>query len=145
MQVTPAVSSAAALGVYDMTYKNFYLLSVVGILAASFYPVSMGARVVSDMILNGTVRGGDYPKYIIPYTPISLALIVGVLLMPLAIRYARRLALPVMSVVSSGVFLLTETLLESKVTVTTSSQRDTRKLANVHVLQTADEQNSHSG
>jgi hypothetical protein len=42
----------------------------------------MGARVVSDMITHGTVYAEDYPKYNIPYTPISLSVIFGVALMP---------------------------------------------------------------
>ena len=72
----------------NMKYKSFnlyYLLSCIGVLIASYYPLSMGVRVITDMIVNGTVMKEDYPKYIIPYTPISIAVIVGVLLMPLCL------------------------------------------------------------
>lgn len=55
-------------------------------LVISAYPLWMGLRVVSDMLLYGIVAAKEYPKYIIPYTPISLALLCDVLLMPLLQR-----------------------------------------------------------
>ena len=79
-----------------MKNKTFYiycLLVLTGVLAASVYSVFMGVRVVLDMIRNGTVRAGDYPKYVIPYTPISLALIAGVLLMPLLMYFGEMILL----------------------------------------------------
>lgn len=100
----------------------YYLLSAAGILAASAYPLYMGVRVVSDMITSGTVMKEDYPKYIIPYTPISLALIVGVWLMPLLLKYIKKGALLLASVVSTAVFLTAEILLEKKVVVTSSTE-----------------------
>lgn len=100
-------------------FKLFYLLSCVGVLLASFYPLSMGVRVITDMIVDGTVMKENYPKYIIPYTPISLAVLIGVLLMPLWIRLFRRFALPGGSVLSIGMFFILEALLERKVVVTT--------------------------
>ena len=99
-------------------FRIYYLLSVMGVLLASFYPIYMGVRVIVDMIRNGTVMAESYPKYIIPYTPISLALIVGVLLLPLSTRLAKRFAMATSAVVSIGVFFLSELLLESKVIVT---------------------------
>lgn len=101
-------------------YKKYCLLSFLGVSMASFYPLYMGVNVVADMIKNGTVIGENYPKYIIPYTPISLALITGVLLMPIFIRFAKRFALLAGSSVAVGVFFLSELLLESQVTVTTT-------------------------
>ena len=59
-------------------YYRFYLFSVVGTLLASAYPLYMGAKVVVDMLRNGTVNAEDYPKYVIPYTPISLAILLAV-------------------------------------------------------------------
>lgn len=104
----------------EKTLKKYYAFSAAGILAVSFYPLYMGVRVVSDMITKGTVMQDDYPKYIIPYTPISLALIMGILLMPLLIQYAKRAALLWSSVISAAVFFGAELLLESKVVVTSS-------------------------
>ena len=100
--------------------KRFYLFSVIGTLLASFYPLYMGVNVVIDTIKDGTVYGENYPKYIIPYTPVSLAVIVGVAFMPLFMKYAKRFALAAASGVSVGVFFLSELLLESKVIVTTA-------------------------
>lgn len=102
------------------TFKKYYLLSVAGTLVAAFYPLYMGFRVVRDMVRDGQVLAANYPKYIIPYTPISLAVIVAVLLMPLIIKYARRFALPAASVFGVGVFFLAELLLEKWVIVTST-------------------------
>lgn len=104
----------------NQKYYLYYIVSLLGILAASCYPLYMGFRVVSDMITNGTVFSEDYPKYIIPYTPMSIALIIGVILMPLFLRYANKLALWVGSAVSVGVFFASELLLESKIVVSTN-------------------------
>lgn len=101
-------------------FWKYWTLSMIGLLAASFYPLYMGVRVVSDMVREGTVLGENYPKYIIPYTPISLAVITAVLLMPLLIKYARKLTLLAASAISLGVFFLSELLLENKVIVTTT-------------------------
>ena len=53
--------------------KKYYLLSLVGILIASFYPLKMGICVISDVIRDGYVLQENYPKYVIPYTPVSLS------------------------------------------------------------------------
>ena len=102
------------------SFKKFYLFSVICVLFASVYPLYMGVKVVADMVRSGTVLAADYPKYIIPYTPISLAIIISVLLMPLIIKYAKKLALTAASAISLVVFFVTELLLESKVIVTTT-------------------------
>lgn len=99
-------------------FTKFYLFSVIGVLIASVYPLFMGVRVVSDMLRDGEVLAQNYPKYIIPYTPISLAVIFGVLVMPLAIKYLRKWAFALSSALSLGVFFASELLLESKVIVT---------------------------
>ena len=102
------------------TFKKYYLLSIIGTVLLSSYPLYMGFKVVIDMIKDGTVLCENYPKYIIPYAPISLAVMTGVLFMPLIIKYARRLSLLLASIVSIGVFLLSELLFERKVIVTTT-------------------------
>ncbi len=99
-------------------FSVFYLCSLLGVLAASVYPLFMGVRVISDMITQGTVYSGDYPKYIIPYTPISIAVIIGVLIMPPLVRRMKKYAIAVGSAVSAGVFFAAELLLENKVVVT---------------------------
>lgn len=99
-------------------YGLFYLFSVIGILLASYYPLQMGIRVITDMVRDGTVLKENYPKYIIPYTPICFALILGVALMPLLVKLCKRFAQAVGSVLSLGVFFGSELLFENKVVVT---------------------------
>lgn len=101
----------------NKAFKNYYILSVIGVFLASFYPLYMGVKVVLDMITKGAVNGEDYPKYVIPYTPISLAIIFGVIIMPLMMKIAKKYALLPASILSLGVFLASEFMLESMVIV----------------------------
>lgn len=101
-------------------FALFYVLSTIGMLLASYYPIYMGYKVVKDIRLFGTVLEENYPKYIIPYTPISIALIIGVLLMPLIIKIAKRFAFLLASGISLSVFFIAEFILESKVIVTST-------------------------
>lgn len=98
--------------------NRYYLCSLAGVLIVSFYPIWMGVKVVSDMIRFGTVYAEDYPKYIIPYTPIALAVIIGVALMPILVGKLKKLGLTAGTGVSLIVFFASELMLESMVTVT---------------------------
>lgn len=100
-------------------FHRYYLLSCIGILIASYYPLSMGIRVITDMIVNGTVLKENYPKYIIPYTPMSIAIIIGVLLMPLCIKIFKKFALAGGASIATGIFFAIELLFEQKVVVST--------------------------
>lgn len=102
----------------NKTFRNYYLFSLLGVLLASFYPIWMGVSVVWDMICFGTVYAADYPKYIIPYTPIALSIIVGVALIPIALKILEKYALAFGTAVSTVVFFAAEFLLERMVTVT---------------------------
>ena len=104
----------------NKSLRLYYIFSVAGIVLVSLYPLYMGIKVLFDMLVHGTVYAEGYPKYIIPYTPISIAVILGVLLMPLLIRWFKRFALLVGSVASLAMFFASELLLESKVIVTTT-------------------------
>lgn len=101
-------------------FNLYYLLSCIILLIASYYPLSMGVRIVVDMITDGSVAKENYPKYVIPYSPISVALIVGVLLMPLCIRLFKKLALLGGCCLSTAVFLVTELVFEQKIIVSTA-------------------------
>lgn len=101
-------------------FSRYYLFSCLGVLIASYYPLSMGVRVITDMLVNGTVMKENYPKYIIPYTPISVAIIVGVLLMPLFIRFFKKFAFAGGVLSAIGVFFGLELLFEQKVVVSTA-------------------------
>lgn len=98
-------------------FHRYYLFSCIGALLASYYPLSMGVRVITDMIVNGTVLKENYPKYIIPYTPIGIAVLVGVLLMPLCIRLFKRFALVGGASIATGIFFAVELLFEQQVVV----------------------------
>lgn len=102
----------------NTTLKKYYVFSLLGILLASIYPLYMGIKVGVDMIKHGTVFAENYPKYIIPYTPISISLIVGVALMMIFIKYTKKLSLLFSSVVSTIMFFVTELILENMVIVT---------------------------
>lgn len=104
------------------TYRKYYIFSVLGTLLACGYPIYMGARVVADMIANGAVQAENYPKYIIPYTPISLAILLGVVLMPLAIRYLKKFSLPCVTAASVGVFFASELMFENLVLVAKTTE-----------------------
>ena len=108
------------MNVKNKAFNRYYLLSCLGVLIASYYPLSMGVRVITDMLMNGTVMKENYPKYIIPYTPISVAIIIGVLLMPLFIRFFKRFAFAGGAAVATGIFFGSELLFEQKVVVSTA-------------------------
>ncbi len=105
-----------------ITFKRFYIFSVLVVILASLYPLYMAVNVVADMVRYGTVLEENFPKYIIPYAPISLSVVVGVVLMPIMIRCIKGFALLAASGVSVGVFFVSELLLESRVIVTSTVQ-----------------------
>ena len=80
----------------------------------------MGVRVIADMLVDGTVMKENYPKYNIPYTPISVAIIIAVLLMPLFIKLFKKFAFLGGAISSTGVFFGLELLFEEKVVVSTA-------------------------
>jgi hypothetical protein len=98
--------------------KSFltYLVSLGAVLLASIYPIYMGVIMLTAYLRDGGINAADYPKYIIPYTPISIALIFCVALMPLAFKYCKKYVLPVLSILAILLFLGTEMTFE-KVTV----------------------------
>ncbi len=100
-------------------YRVFYFLSLLGVLAASFYPIIMGVRVISEMLKNGAVPVESYPKYVIPYTPIAIALVLGVALLPLFQRISGKLDLLFGAVVSLAVFFAAERFMETEILVQT--------------------------
>ena len=106
----------------DNKEKLYWLLALSCTVLISFYPLMMGGRVITDMIMNGTVLKEDYPKYIIPYTPIAFAVITGVLFMPLFLKLMKRYAVLGGAALSLASFFAFETLFENKVIVTTAEE-----------------------
>ncbi len=99
------------------SFKLYYLFACLGVLTVSYYPLYMGVKILSDMLADGVVLKENYPKYVIPYTPICIAVLLGVLLIPLFIRLFKRFAVLVGSIVSISAFFVTELILENKVLV----------------------------
>lgn len=98
-------------------YHKFYIFSLVGVMLVSFYPIYMGVRVVGEMIQNGAVPLEEYPKYVIPYTPIAIAVILGVLILPVFQRLSLKWSFPFGAAFSTGIFFVAERLMETKILV----------------------------
>lgn len=110
----------------NVRYMRYYFITLFGVLAASYYPLSMGFRVIFDMITKGAVSKEDYPKYVIPYTPICVAIIFGVLMMPLCLKLFKKFSLLSGVLLSVGVFFSLELFLEEKIIVESSETFYTR-------------------
>ena len=102
----------------NKAFRNYYLLSLLGIFLLSLYPIYMGVSVVADVIRYGTVYAENYPKYIIPYTPISVSLVIGVALIPFLMKYFKKYSLLFATSVSTVLFFVSELILERMVIVT---------------------------
>ncbi len=98
--------------------KRYCLTCIISVLILSVYPLYMGVRVVWEMLQNGAVISENYPKYLIPYTPISLALLIGALLLPLLKRLTQMRSIIVLSLTSLGVFFIAELLFENMLIIT---------------------------
>ncbi len=99
---------------------KYWIGALAGTLAASVYPIYMGVHVIRDMITQGTVLEENYPKYIIPYAPIAIAVLIAVALMPLLLKLTGRVSIRAASALAIGAFFVSELLFESKVIVTAS-------------------------
>lgn len=93
-------------------YRRFYLLSVLVILLASFYPIYMGAAALRSFLQNKIILTEDYPKYIIPYTPICISLIAVVCLMPVLYRIGKKYTLLISSSLGVVIFGIMELVFE---------------------------------
>lgn len=91
-----------------MKYKSFYFLSLLVIVLASVYPIYMGIVTLGSYLYNGSINVANYKKYIIPYTPICIALIVSAALMPLIFKLFKRYTLPVVSLLGTVLFFAAE-------------------------------------
>jgi len=96
----------------EKIYRKFYLCSLLIIVAASIYPIYMGGKVVLLCLENGVIPVKDYPKYIIPYTPMCMALIVVTAVYPLLYRRLCGKALPAASLLGVILFLIGERAFE---------------------------------
>ncbi|MBQ8813266.1 MAG: hypothetical protein IJZ85_02040 [Lachnospiraceae bacterium] len=92
----------------ETKYRRFYLCSLLIIIAASIYPIYMGGKIILLYLENGVIPVEDYPKYIIPYTPMCIALIFVTAVYPLLYRWLCGKALLAASVLGTIIFLIGE-------------------------------------
>ena len=100
-----------------ISFKKYWLLALASAAVLSAYPVWMGIKLFIGMSKNGYVPIDEYPKYAIPYVPIAVALLFGVLIMPLAYNLFEKKAFLAGSISSVIVFYIMERTVESKVIV----------------------------
>ena len=96
----------------------FLLLALTILLCA--YPIYMGVNVAAEVVRNGAVSLERYPKYVIPYTPIAAALVLGTLLLPLWRKLAGKWALLPGALCSTAAFFVLEWIMETKILVQTT-------------------------
>ena len=103
--------------------RKVYMLSLGAVLLASVYPLYMGVVLLVSYVQHGGIDMADYPRYIIPYTPICISLIVCVVLLPLVFRLCKNYALLIVSIMGVGLFLGAEMLFEQVVVFTDYSSK----------------------
>lgn len=95
-----------------MKNRNFYIISLIILVIISLYPIHMGISVLLEYFQNGSVAAEDYPKYIIPYTPMCFALIISAVLLPVIYRLSKCFSLIICSCIGVGLFLAGELFFE---------------------------------
>jgi hypothetical protein len=91
-----------------MKVKNFYLWSLLAVVLVSVYPIYMGVVTLGNYLQKGSITTADYPKYIIPYTPLCIALIFSVALIPSISKLLKRYTLAVISILGILIFFASE-------------------------------------
>ncbi|OGO93371.1 MAG: hypothetical protein A2Y17_04140 [Clostridiales bacterium GWF2_38_85] len=93
-------------------YWIFYFSSLLLLLAASAYPIYMGIKTLNAYIENGAIEVANYPKYIIPYTPMCIGILVVAVLFPLLYKLFKKYSMVAGSVLGVAAFWLSEIGLE---------------------------------
>jgi hypothetical protein len=96
----------------EMKNKVFYIFSLIILILLSLYPISMGIKVFLQYLHNGSVAADEYPKYIIPYTPMCIAIIASAALLPAIYKLSKRFALILDSCIGVGLFFAGELFFE---------------------------------
>jgi len=107
----------------SITSKQCYLFSLGAVLLASIYPIYMGVVLLISYLQNGGIDMADYPRYIIPYTPICISLIICVSLLPFIYKLCKKYTLLFASILGAGLFLVTEILFEQVAVFTDYSSK----------------------
>lgn len=91
--------------------RNFYFGTLALIAALTAYPILMGVLTALRYFANGAIEAAQYPRYVIPYAPLGLAILLVALLLPLFWRLKRHAGL-IASVIGGAVFFTAEFCLE---------------------------------
>ncbi|MBE6762541.1 MAG: hypothetical protein E7551_09715 [Ruminococcaceae bacterium] len=97
--------------------SKYWIITLLSTLTVCSYPVYMGFRVIYDMFCFGSVPKENFPKYVIPYTPIAVCVIVAVAIMPFIFKILSRFQSLAVTVFALAIFFVTELLLESQILV----------------------------
>lgn len=95
-----------------VTEKTVHRISMVTLIIASAYPIYMGISVLTDYLANGAVSVEEYPKYVIPYTPMCIALIIAVAVYPTIQKRFKMYGLAAVSALGVTLFLVIERYFE---------------------------------
>lgn len=93
-------------------YRMFFIVSFSILVIMSLYPIYMGVAAFIAYFQNGFINSEEYPKYIIPYTPMCIAVIVSALLLPVLYRLSKRFAVLFDSVIGISLFFAGELFFE---------------------------------
>ena len=93
-------------------YRMFYMVSLSILVIMSLYPIYMGISTFFAYPQNGFIHSEEYPKYIIPYTPMCIAVIISAFLLPVLYRLSKRFAALLDSVIGIGLFFAGELFFE---------------------------------
>lgn len=93
-------------------FKGVYALSFGGLLLMCAYPLYMLGQVLLLLGTTGQIPADAYPKYIIPYAPLCLALIACWCFLPLLTKKGGRWGLAALSGIGLAVFFAFEICLE---------------------------------
>lgn len=93
-------------------YGMFYMVSLSILVIMSLYPIYMGITAFIAYSQNGFISSEEYPKYIIPYTPMCIAVIISAFLLPVLYRFSKRFAALLDSAIGIGLFFTGELFFE---------------------------------
>jgi hypothetical protein len=88
-----------------------YFIALAVLLLLSAYPLVMGAKIVFIQLQNGSIQPQDYARYVIPYTAVSISILISAALYPLVARLGK-LSVPAATVLALALFVAVELCIE---------------------------------
>lgn len=96
----------------EKSVRRFYWTAFIILLILAAYPIAMGTRIAVLRFLHGSIQPEDYANYVIPYTAVSISVLIVVILYPLLSKL-KRFSVLAASVLGSGLFLAIELYIEN--------------------------------